>query len=122
MTGHGVAVLRRQLAVLHRQVTRPRYTSFDRMLLVSLAQLLPRPRWSTFLVTPATLLRWHRELVRRHAEQILSTYVEHYNTARPHRGLDLTTPEPKRSTGDPSSPTRRIDRLSGLLHEYQHAA
>src|SRR5205814_1879777 len=27
--------------------------------------LLPRVRWSIFLVTPSTLLRWHRELIRR---------------------------------------------------------
>src|SRR5207302_10941964 len=30
-----------------------------------MARLLPRERWSAFLVTPATLVRWHRELVRR---------------------------------------------------------
>jgi len=53
-----IAVLRHQLAVLRRQVARPRYTPSDRMLLATLAQLLPRPRWSAFLVTPATLLRW----------------------------------------------------------------
>ena len=33
--------------------------------LAALARLLPRERWSAFLVTPATLLRWHRDLVRR---------------------------------------------------------
>jgi len=60
-----IAVLRHQLAVLHRQVARPRYAPSDRMLLASLARLLPRSRWSAFLVTPGTLLRWHRELVRR---------------------------------------------------------
>jgi putative transposase len=52
-------------AVLHRQVPRPRYTPADRMLLASLARLLPRERWRAFLVTPWTLLRWHRELVAR---------------------------------------------------------
>jgi len=59
---------------------------------------------------------------RRHAEQILSTYVEHYTTARPHRGLDLDTPDPLAPTGDPSGPIRRIDRFDGRIHEYQHAA
>jgi hypothetical protein len=58
-----IAVLR-QLAVLHRQVARPRYAPTDRLVLATLARLLPRERWSAFLVTPATLLRWHRELVR----------------------------------------------------------
>ena len=60
-----IAVLRHQLVVLHRQIVRPRYTPADRMILASLAKLLPRDRWPIFLVTPATLLRWHRELIRR---------------------------------------------------------
>jgi hypothetical protein len=60
-----LAVLRHQLMVLRRQVARPRYTPADRMVLATLARLLPRARWSVFLVTPATLLRWHRELVAR---------------------------------------------------------
>jgi putative transposase len=60
-----IAVLRHQLAVLRRQVPRPRYTPADRMLLAALAKLLPRERWAAFLVTPSTLLRWHRELIAR---------------------------------------------------------
>src|SRR6266545_5672425 len=54
-----------QLAVLHRHVARPRYRPGDRMVLATLAKLLPRERWPIFLVTPSTLLRWHRELIRR---------------------------------------------------------
>jgi transposase len=61
-----IAVLRLQLAVLKRQVARPRFSVTDRAVLATLARLLPRERWATFLVTPATLLRWHRELVARH--------------------------------------------------------
>ena len=60
-----IAVLRHQLAVLRRQVSRPRYTPADRMLLAALAKLLPRERWAVFLVTPSTLLHWHRELIAR---------------------------------------------------------
>src|SRR5262245_47947116 len=60
-----IAVLRHQLMVVRRQVARPRYTPTDRMVLATLAKLLPRDRWPIFLVTPATLLRWHRELIRR---------------------------------------------------------
>jgi hypothetical protein len=60
-----IAVLRHQLAVLHRQVKRPRYTPSDRLVLVWLAKLLPRQLWSAFLVTPTTLLRWHRDLIAR---------------------------------------------------------
>ncbi len=60
-----IAVLRHQLMVLRRQVARPRFAPTDRMVLAMLARLLPRARWPVFLVTPATLLRWHRELVAR---------------------------------------------------------
>jgi putative transposase len=60
-----IAVLRHQLLVLRRQVARPRYTPTDRLVLATLAKLLPRDRWTIFLVTPSTLLRWHRELIRR---------------------------------------------------------
>src|SRR5713226_9098053 len=60
-----IAVLRHQLAVLHRQVARPRYAPTDRLVLATLARLLPRERWSALLVTPATLMRWHSEIVRR---------------------------------------------------------
>src|SRR5437764_1745049 len=60
-----IAVLRHQLAFLHRQVACPRYAPTDRLVLATLARLLPRERWSAFLVTPATLMRWPRELVRR---------------------------------------------------------
>jgi putative transposase len=60
-----IAVLRHQLMVLRRRVARPRYAPTDRMVLAALARLLPRARWPVFLVTPATLLCWHRELVAR---------------------------------------------------------
>jgi transposase len=51
--------------VLRRQVRRPKFRPFDRVFLVAAAHVLPRNRWASFLVTPQTLLRWHRELVRR---------------------------------------------------------
>jgi hypothetical protein len=60
-----IAVLRHQLMVVRRQVARPRYRPQDRVVLAMLARLLPRERWRAFLVTPGTLLRWHRELVAR---------------------------------------------------------
>ena len=61
----GIAILRHQLAVQHREVARHHDAPTDRLVLATLARLLPRRRWWAFLVTPATLLRWHRELVRR---------------------------------------------------------
>src|SRR5919204_864724 len=60
-----ILVLRHELQVLRRQVRRPCVRAWDRALLAALSQLLPRPCRRSFLVEPATLLRWHRELVRR---------------------------------------------------------
>jgi putative transposase len=60
-----ILVLRQVLAVLRRQHPRARLQPADRALLAALSRLLPRPRWSVFLVQPETLLRWHRCLVRR---------------------------------------------------------
>src|ERR1039458_9808980 len=70
-----IAVLRHQLAILGRHVPRPHYTPTDRAVLSTLAKLLPKDRWPVFVVTPASLLGWHGELVGRHWTQPL----------RPHR-------------------------------------
>ena len=61
-------------------------------------------------------------LSHHHLETVLAEYVEHYNTARPHRGLDLTPPEPTTSLVGRSGAIRRRDVLSGLIHEYELAA
>jgi hypothetical protein len=55
-----ILVLRHQLAVLRRQVVRPRFSWSDRALIALLAGLVPRERWRSFLVTPQTVLDWHR--------------------------------------------------------------
>jgi transposase InsO family protein len=61
-----LAVLRHQVRVLERQVhRRVRYRQADRALLAALSRLLPRDRWKAFLVTPSTLVRWHKDIGKR---------------------------------------------------------
>jgi transposase InsO family protein len=88
-----ILVLRHQLAVLRRQVGRPRFSWSDRAVIAALARLVPRERWATFLITPETILRWHRALIRRHW-----TY-------------------PHRRPGRPSLPESTVELIVGLARE-----
>jgi putative transposase len=60
-----ILVLRHQVKVLKRKTGRPKLRRRDRIFLAAAARILPKDRWSCFIVTPQTLLRWHRELVKR---------------------------------------------------------
>jgi transposase InsO family protein len=68
------------------------------------------------------VLIWNRS----HLYRVLTAYVAHYNTARPHRslGLDMPVPAPIASvTALPSvGHVERVDVLGGLIHEYRRAA
>jgi hypothetical protein len=55
-----IVVLRHELAVLRRRTRRPAMTWTDRLFPAAASRLLPRARWRSFIITPATLLRWHR--------------------------------------------------------------
>jgi transposase InsO family protein len=59
---------------------------------------------------------------RRHLERVLSAYVDHYNRARPHRGLGLEVPAVTDEVPLRTGPIERVDVLGGLIHEYQRAA
>jgi putative transposase len=61
-----ILLLRHENAVLRRQVKRPRRTWADRAVNTALAGLLPKARRAHLPVTPTTLIRWHRALVKRY--------------------------------------------------------
>jgi putative transposase len=60
-----ILLLRHELAILRRQPRRAPIRPVDRAILAAFARALPRSAWTGLSVRPATLLRWHRELVRR---------------------------------------------------------
>src|SRR5687767_3928275 len=57
--------LRHEVRVLRRTAKRSRWRPGDRLVLTILNRRVPRPSWSLFPIRPETLLRWHRDLVRR---------------------------------------------------------
>jgi transposase InsO family protein len=67
-------------------------------------------------------LDWLIILGSRHLERVLVEFVEHYNQARPHRGLQLHPPNGDAYCVAPVGEIRRRSRLGGLLHEYSRAA
>jgi transposase InsO family protein len=70
-------------------------------------------------------LDWTLIFGRRHLERVLTEYIEHYNTARPHRGVSLEVPVPAPQPLATITRLRRVERtdvLGGLIHEYRHAA
>ena len=68
-------------------------------------------------------LDWLLILNRRHLERVLHVYVDHYNTQRPHRALELQPPQPQQQQASSTvGEIRRRDRLGGLIHEYYRAA
>jgi transposase InsO family protein len=92
------------------------------------------PRMNAICERLAGTLR--RELLDRslilgeaHLRAVLAEYQEHYNTARPHQGIDQRIPDsahhPPRVTAAGGPATWQIRRkpvLSGLINEYQRAA
>jgi transposase InsO family protein len=72
-------------------------------------------------------LDWTLVWSQRQLCRVLSEYLRHYNTVRPHRSLDLQPPRPApRLTlvepGGSSPAVQRVDVLGGLIHEYRRAA
>jgi len=76
----------------------------------------------------AECLDWTLIWNRHHLQRVLTTYLRHYNTARPHRGINLAVPVPvsaPQSAAERTDLTGHIqpaDVLDGLIHEYHRAA
>ena len=106
-----IIVLRHQLAVLHRQNNRPALAEEDRALLGAIAAALPRPQRAGWLVTPETLLRWHRRRIARHWTQPCRAPGRPSTTASVRRLIiDM-------ATNNPTWGYRRITgELAGLGH------
>ncbi len=113
-----VLALRHQLRVLERQVRCLRRQRVDRPLLTALSRMLPRPAWSALLVSPETLLCWHRGLIRRR-------WAGYRARSRPHRTRKEEPSEPAQvPTGDSGAArpeggegpqgVQPIDRQAGL--------
>jgi putative transposase len=70
-------------------------------------------------------LDWLLILNRRDLERVLRVFVDHYNSHRPHRSLNLVPPDATASEPRVERPfpaVERRDRLGGLIHEYNLAA
>jgi putative transposase len=97
-------VLRHENAVLRRQTGRVRYQPGDRLWLASLSRLVPRPRLDeVFMVTPATLLTWHRRLVTRRWD-----YTSRRRPGRPPRAAAIRKLVIRMATDNPAWGHRRV--------------
>lgn len=106
-----IIVLRHQLGVLRRQIDPPALNDDDRRLLGAIAAALPRPRRQGWLVTPDTLLRWHRRRIARHWTQ------PHRPPGRPATSTELRRLILAMATENPTWGYRRIHgELVGLGH------
>ena len=121
-----IVVLRHELAILRRRTRRPVPATSDRIFLAAASRLVPRAMWRSFIVTPATLLDWHRRLVasrwtyagrpgRPSVRRDVRKLVVRLARENPRWGYQRIVGELKRVGIDVSSTTvRKILREAGL--------
>ncbi len=98
-------VLRHENQVLRRQLAgRLRWDHADRLWLAALSRLVSRRRWAeVFPVTPATILRWHRDLIARKWD-----YASRRRPGRPSTGTSVKTLIIQMARENPAWGHRRI--------------
>ncbi|MCP3935956.1 MAG: helix-turn-helix domain-containing protein, partial [Actinomycetia bacterium] len=112
-----IIVLRQENAVLRRQVGRPSLTDDDRTLLGVIAAALPKALRQGWIVTPETLLRWHRKRITRHWTQPPTRRV-----GRPPITAELRQLIVRLATENPTWGHRRIQgELARLGHKIAHS-
>jgi hypothetical protein len=110
-----IIVLRHQLQVLRRTVDRPAVTDDDRTLLGAVGAALPRRLRHGWIVTPDTLLRWHRRRIARHWTQPPSRPPGRPRTAVELRQLIVRLAKQNPTWGHRRGPLGRdVDRVLAL--------
>ncbi len=103
-------VLRHEVAVLRRTQPKPRWDWADRAILAALIRLLPTTLRAHRLVTPGTVLRWHRRLITQKR-----TYPQ--RTGRPPVGREIDALIERLAT---ENPTWGYQRIQGELLTLGH--
>jgi putative transposase len=106
-----VSALRHQVAVLQLTTKRPDLNDVERAVIAGLAQVLPRPVRHGFIVTPDTLLAWHRRLAA-------ARWV--YPQRRPGRPRTMRDREQLVAQLATDNPTWGYRRIHGELDAVQH--